>query len=282
MQENPTEDEIRENLAGEEIQEAIQKEIVIDKLANLASVALQSKEIIDDVTQQPEENVGNMPIQNEEVIEEIPRSKVHLSRLRVFVFVPGTPRISKAPVSHASMFALCKHVYVEHARLCRTEACLYVSGEKFVIWYPMVKKMLSVAMGNRPFIVNGQNWSQQRRIVVPAFRMEKLNVASVHRSIDKIDELKGFYNEWPECFRDGISKATDNHPYTLIPFSGGPTACISQNYDLLEAKVVVSMMMKSFRFSVSRRYRHAPVSCITLNLRHGIPIVVEKIACNRV
>ncbi|GLJ21877.1 hypothetical protein SUGI_0409140 [Cryptomeria japonica] len=84
----------------------------------------------------------------------------------------------------------------------------------------------------------------------------------------------------PERFRDGISKATSNHPYAFIPFSGGPRACIGQNYALLETKVVVTMIVKRFRFSVSSRYRHAPAAFLTLNPQHGMPIMVESIECS--
>ncbi|XP_057844090.2 cytokinin hydroxylase [Cryptomeria japonica] len=84
----------------------------------------------------------------------------------------------------------------------------------------------------------------------------------------------------PERFRDGISKATNNHPYAFIPFSSGPRVCIGQNYALLEAKVLITMLVKKFRFSVSSGYRHAPVAFITLNPQHGMPIMVERIECN--
>ncbi|GLJ21865.1 hypothetical protein SUGI_0408890 [Cryptomeria japonica] len=84
----------------------------------------------------------------------------------------------------------------------------------------------------------------------------------------------------PERFRDGLSKATNNHPYAFMPFSSGPRVCIGQNFAMLEAKVVMAMMVKKFRFSMSSKYRHAPVAFVTLNPQHGIPIMVEKIECS--
>jgi cytochrome P450 len=42
---------------------------------------------------------------------------------------------------------------------------------------PLVQKMASVMLGKGVFIVNGEQWSHQRRIVAPAFNMEKLKVS---------------------------------------------------------------------------------------------------------
>ncbi|GLJ21875.1 hypothetical protein SUGI_0409110 [Cryptomeria japonica] len=63
-------------------------------------------------------------------------------------------------------------------------------------------------------------------------------------------------------------------------FVAGQRACIGLNFAMLEAKVVMAIMSKKFRFSMSRKYRHAPVAFVTVRPQHGIPIVVDKIECN--
>ncbi|XP_059075208.1 cytochrome P450 709B2-like [Cryptomeria japonica] len=105
-----------------------------------------------------------------------------------------------------------------------------------------------------------------------------VNILSVHRDPrywgSDADEFR------PQRFRDGISRATNNHPYAFIPFASGPRACIGQSFAMLEAKVVIAMMVKNFRFNVSKGYRHAPLVSTTLRAQHGIPILVERISGN--
>ncbi|XP_062196384.1 cytokinin hydroxylase-like [Phragmites australis] len=58
----------------------------------------------------------------------------------------------------------------------------------------------------------------------------------------------------------------------FLPFASGPRNCIGQAYAMAEAKVVLAMLIASFRFGISDEYRHAPVNVLTLRPRHGVPV----------
>ncbi|KAM0878124.1 hypothetical protein ACQ4PT_035065 [Festuca glaucescens] len=58
----------------------------------------------------------------------------------------------------------------------------------------------------------------------------------------------------------------------FLPFAAGPRNCVGQAYAMVEAKVVLAMLLASFRFGISDEYRHAPVNVLTLRPRHGVPV----------
>ncbi|GLJ21873.1 hypothetical protein SUGI_0409090 [Cryptomeria japonica] len=67
---------------------------------------------------------------------------------------------------------------------------------------PMVKKMLSVAVGEGLVNVNSEKWSQQRRIVAPAFHIDKLK-ASVDIMSTCTEQL---INEWNEIINEAAER----------------------------------------------------------------------------
>ncbi|KAF8701679.1 hypothetical protein HU200_033445 [Digitaria exilis] len=58
----------------------------------------------------------------------------------------------------------------------------------------------------------------------------------------------------------------------FLPFASGPRNCVGQAYAMVEAKLVLAMLLSSFRFGISDEYRHAPVTVLTLRPRHGVPV----------
>ncbi|OEL13828.1 Cytokinin hydroxylase [Dichanthelium oligosanthes] len=64
----------------------------------------------------------------------------------------------------------------------------------------------------------------------------------------------------------------------FLPFASGPRNCVGQAYAMVEAKVVLAMLLASFRFGISDEYRHAPVNVLTLRPRHGVPVRLLPLA----
>uniref|UniRef100_A0ACD6AHG0 Uncharacterized protein n=1 Tax=Avena sativa TaxID=4498 RepID=A0ACD6AHG0_AVESA len=73
----------------------------------------------------------------------------------------------------------------------------------------------------------------------------------------------------PDRFAPGRARPAAGR---FLPFAAGPRNCVGQAYAMVEAKVVLAMLLASFRFGISDEYRHAPVNVLTLRPRHGVPV----------
>ncbi|XP_042399482.1 cytochrome P450 709B2-like [Zingiber officinale] len=80
----------------------------------------------------------------------------------------------------------------------------------------------------------------------------------------------------PLRFANGMSQAA-THPNALLSFSIGPRACIGQNFAMLEAKVVLAKILQQFSFSLSPKYKHAPMDVLTLRPKYGLPVVLRPL-----
>ncbi|KAL5198597.1 hypothetical protein ABZP36_002109 [Zizania latifolia] len=63
----------------------------------------------------------------------------------------------------------------------------------------------------------------------------------------------------------------------LLSFSMGPRACIGQNFAMIEARAVVAVILRWFALSLSPKYVHAPTDVITLQPKHGLPMIVTRV-----
>ncbi|KAJ3698153.1 hypothetical protein LUZ61_001858 [Rhynchospora tenuis] len=80
----------------------------------------------------------------------------------------------------------------------------------------------------------------------------------------------------PVRFENGVNKAA-KHPNALLAFSIGPRSCIGQNFAMLEAKIVVSLILQRFSFNISPNYVHAPIELITLQPKFGLQMNIKRL-----
>ncbi|GLJ46259.1 hypothetical protein SUGI_0974780 [Cryptomeria japonica] len=111
-------------------------------------------------------------------------------------------------------------------------------------------------------------------LVIPKGVSVIVDILTVHRDPKLWGADANEFN--PSRFAEGISKA-GNHPSAFIPFSSGPRSCIGQNFVVLQAKVIMAMVLKDLKFSISPHYRHAPVAFLSLSPQYGMPIMVERV-----
>ncbi|CAF3508753.1 unnamed protein product [Adineta steineri] len=75
---------------------------------------------------------------------------------------------------------------------------------------------------------------------------------------------------WHEPFKFDPSRFNERHVDTYLPFSAGPRSCIGQNFAMLEAKVMLAMMIKQFRFQLVPGQKHVPEILITMRPKYGM------------
>ncbi|XP_004307754.1 PREDICTED: cytochrome P450 714A1-like [Fragaria vesca subsp. vesca] len=79
----------------------------------------------------------------------------------------------------------------------------------------------------------------------------------------------------PERFTDGVSKAC-KFPQAYIPFGLGPRTCLGKNFAMVELKVVLSLIISKFTFSLSPKYRHSPAYKMIVGPGNGVHILIQK------
>ncbi|XP_050236113.1 cytochrome P450 CYP749A22-like [Mercurialis annua] len=81
----------------------------------------------------------------------------------------------------------------------------------------------------------------------------------------------------PERFADGVAKATKNGIAAFLPFGGGPRRCIGLNFATSEMKIVLSMILQHYRFTLSPKYVHSPVHILTIAPQYGLQIMLQPL-----
>lgn len=99
-------------------------------------------------------------------------------------------------------------------------------------------------------------------------------IPELHRDIDNWGPDAGDFK--PERFAGGISEAC-KHPQAYIPFGYGTRLCIGQTFAMLELKVVLSLLLSRFSFSISPNYRHSPVFKMLVMPQHGMRLLVKGV-----
>ncbi|XP_028959663.2 cytochrome P450 CYP749A22-like isoform X1 [Malus domestica] len=77
----------------------------------------------------------------------------------------------------------------------------------------------------------------------------------------------------PERFAEGIAKATNNNIGVFVPFGIGPRSCVGLNFAINEAKIVLSMILQRYSFTLSPGYVHLPTQYVTVRPQHGVQVM---------
>ncbi|XP_042521255.1 cytochrome P450 714C2-like [Macadamia integrifolia] len=79
----------------------------------------------------------------------------------------------------------------------------------------------------------------------------------------------------PERFTNGILGAC-KLPQAYIPFGLGPRTCLGQKFAMIELKVLLSLLLSKFSFSLSPQYLHSPTFRLVVEPQYGMNLLVKK------
>lgn len=98
-------------------------------------------------------------------------------------------------------------------------------------------------------------------------------IAMLHQNPDLWGaDAKEFH---PERFANGIAAAC-KVPQAYIPFGYGARVCLGQNFAMMELKVILSLILSKFSFSISPGYQHSPAFRLVIDPEHGIKLLLSR------
>nr|AYV88895.1 cytochrome P450 oxidase CYP714J5 [Polygala tenuifolia] len=80
----------------------------------------------------------------------------------------------------------------------------------------------------------------------------------------------------PDRFANGNVGAT-KYPQAYIPFGIGPHVCAGQNLAMIELKVILSLILSRFSFSLSSSYQHSPAFRLVIEPGNGVVLDMKII-----
>ncbi|CAL9750604.1 unnamed protein product [Musa acuminata subsp. burmannicoides] len=78
----------------------------------------------------------------------------------------------------------------------------------------------------------------------------------------------------PERFRKDLHGGC-RHRMGFLPFGLGERICVGRNLTAMEFKIVLSLILRSFSWSLSPAYAHSPKVMLTLRPSHGVHLVLH-------
>lgn len=85
---------------------------------------------------------------------------------------------------------------------------------------------------------------------------------------DDVNEFK------PERFREDLHGGC-RHRMGFLPFGLGGRTCVGRNLTAMEFKIVLSLILRSFSWSLSPAYAHSPKVMLTLRPSHGVHLILH-------
>ncbi|XP_050219771.1 cytochrome P450 714A1-like [Mercurialis annua] len=80
----------------------------------------------------------------------------------------------------------------------------------------------------------------------------------------------------PERFAHGVSKAC-KFVQAYIPFGVGTRLCLGKNFAMIQLKIVLSLIVSKFTFTLSPNYHHSPTYRMIVEPEHGVQIIFRKV-----
>lgn len=85
-----------------------------------------------------------------------------------------------------------------------------------------------------------------------------------------VDEFK------PERFKDDLHGGS-KHKMSYLPFGFGGRMCVGRKLSAMEYKIVLSLILTRFSFSLSPNYAHLPSIMLSLRPMQGLPLIMKPL-----
>ncbi|HLI84820.1 MAG TPA: cytochrome P450 [Bryobacteraceae bacterium] len=113
-------------------------------------------------------------------------------------------------------------------------------------------------------------------VIIAGFEIPKgslitINTYVLHRDERFFPEPERFD---PERFAPGWEERIPRYAY--LPFGGGPRVCIGNGFAMMEARLILATIARSYRFSMRRAETVQPVQMVTLRPRRPVRMQVER------
>ncbi|XVF50834.1 hypothetical protein PTKIN_Ptkin04bG0135700 [Pterospermum kingtungense] len=112
-------------------------------------------------------------------------------------------------------------------------------------------------------------------LVIPNGTNIWIDVVAMHHDPeiwgDDVNEFR------PERFRDDPLYGGCKHKMGFLPFGFGGRMCVGRSLTMMEYKLLLTLILTKFAFSLSPTYRHSPAVLLTLRPRYGLPLIVQTL-----
>ncbi|KAK9911141.1 hypothetical protein M0R45_035064 [Rubus argutus] len=112
-----------------------------------------------------------------------------------------------------------------------------------------------------------------KNIVIPNGVVLLVPISYLHQNPDIWGPDAHKFN--PERFANGVLNAC-NAPHAYMPFGVGSRICAGQHLAIMELKVILSLILSKFCFSLSPAYRHSPSYKIITEPEHGLILRMRR------
>jgi len=173
-----------------------------------------------------------------------------------------------------SLFLLAQHPTVMHDLMDEIESVLGDAPPRAdqLPQLPFLQCVIKESLRILPPVPYTVRVAQQPLKVGPFDVPQETRVVASHYLTHHLPDL---YPE-PERFRPERWREINPTQYEYLPFNAGPRICIGAAFATQVLKISLAMILQRFRFTVVPGTRINRIVAISMNPRHGLPMIIAK------
>ncbi|XP_039023706.1 cytochrome P450 CYP749A22-like [Hibiscus syriacus] len=113
------------------------------------------------------------------------------------------------------------------------------------------------------------------KLMVPTYLELDIRFLALHHDPDLWGDDVHLFK--PERFAQRIAKTTNYNTAAFVPFGFGPRSCVGMSFAMTGIKIVLSMILQRYSFTLSPAFVHSPLPSLVLKPQHGIPLLFRSL-----